>query len=89
MNVCVLVLRKQPVGHGHFRTPIALPVIGAITCLYLVFPWTSGRSQGQYGIALALLAIGIVLWAVTRLGTRAAGRREGTRSTEATRSSGR
>ena len=69
VNVVVLVLRRQPVEHEHFRMPVALPIIGAITCLYLVFPWTSGRPGGQYGIALVLLAIGIVLWGVERLYT--------------------
>ncbi|WP_295124686.1 APC family permease [uncultured Leifsonia sp.] len=67
VNIAVLVLRRQPVDHGHFRTPVALPVIGAITCLYLVFPWTSGRPDGQYVIALGLLAIGVLLWVVERI----------------------
>jgi amino acid transporter len=75
VNVAVLVLRRQPVDHKHFRTPRVLPIVGAITCLYLVFPWTSGRPAGQYGIALALLAIGVVLWAVARAFTHAASRR--------------
>jgi amino acid transporter len=69
VNVTVLVLRRQPVDHRHFRTPVVLPIIGAITCLYLVFPWTSGRDPGQYTIALGLLGIGIVLWAIERLYT--------------------
>lgn len=75
VNVTVLVLRRQPVEHRHFRTPVVLPVIGAITCLYLVFPWTSGRDGGQYTIALALLAIGVVLWAIERLYTTSRRRR--------------
>ena len=75
VNIAVLVLRRQPVDHKHFRTPRVLPIVGAITCLYLVFPWTSGRPAGQYGIALALLAIGVVLWAVARVFTHAASRR--------------
>lgn len=69
VNVTVLVLRRQPVEHRHFRTPVVLPVIGAITCLYLVFPWTSGRPPGQYGIAVALLGIGVVLWIAERVYT--------------------
>jgi amino acid transporter len=69
VNVTVLVLRRQPVDHRHFRTPVALPIVGAITCLYLVFPWTSGRESGQYSIALGLLGIGVVLWAIERLYT--------------------
>ncbi|GAA1441330.1 APC family permease [Leifsonia poae] len=66
VNVTVLVLRRKPVDHKHFRTARPLPIIGAISCLYLVFPWTSGRPVGQYGIALVLLAIGVVLWAIAR-----------------------
>ncbi|MET4639529.1 APC family permease [Mycetocola sp. 2940] len=69
VNVAVLVLRRQPVDHKHFHTPVVLPVIGAITCLYLVFPLTSGRAAGQYGIALVLLAIGVVLWIAERIYT--------------------
>ncbi|MFF1573369.1 APC family permease [Leifsonia sp. NPDC058292] len=76
VNVAVLVLRRKPVDHKHFRTARVLPIIGAITCLYLVFPWTSGRPAGQYGIALALLAIGVVLWIVERIFTTRARRRE-------------
>jgi APA family basic amino acid/polyamine antiporter len=77
VNVTVLVLRRKPVEHKHFRTARVLPIIGAITCLYLVFPWTSGRPAGQYGIALALLAIGVVLWVVERIFTHSAKRRAG------------
>lgn len=73
VNVAVLVLRKQPVDHKHFRTPTFLPVIGAIACTYLVLPWTSGRPIAQYQIAGALLAIGIVLWAITYVHRRVSG----------------
>lgn len=76
VNVVVLVLRKQPVDHEHFTTPTVMPIIGAITCLYLVFPFSSGRPAGQYGIALVLLAIGVVLWGVERLFRRAGKRTE-------------
>ncbi|MEJ3404156.1 APC family permease [Rathayibacter sp. YIM 133350] len=75
VNVAVLVLRRQPVEHIHFRTPVALPVIGAITCVYLVLPWTSGRPSGQYVIAIALLAIGVLLWVAERIYTTARRRR--------------
>ncbi|TFV98784.1 APC family permease [Leifsonia flava] len=76
VNVTVLVLRRQPVDHKHFRTPRVLPIIGAITCLYLVFPWTSGRPAAQYVIALVLLGIGILLWIVERIYTASKRRRE-------------
>lgn len=65
VNVTVLVLRKQKVDHDHFSAGRVLPVIGVITCVYLVLPWTSGRVIEQYQIAGVLLAIGVVLWALT------------------------
>ena len=64
VNIAVLVLRKDRVGHEHFRTPTFLPVVGAIACAFFAGPWT-GRDPIQYLIAGILIAIGIVLWFVT------------------------
>ena len=64
VNIAVLVLRKDRVGHEHFRTPTFLPVVGAIACAFFAGPWT-GRAPIQYLIAGILIAIGIVLWFVT------------------------
>ena len=64
VNVAVLVLRKDRVGHQHFRTPTFLPVLGAISCAFFAGPWT-GRDPVQYTIAGVLIAIGVVLWFVT------------------------
>ena len=72
VNIAVLMLRKDTVSHAHFRTPTIVPVLGAITCAFLVGPWT-GRDPQQYRIAGILLAIGVVLWAVTVLVNRATG----------------
>jgi basic amino acid/polyamine antiporter, APA family len=72
VNVAVLVLRKDPVSHAHFRTPPVVPVLGAISCAFLVGPWT-GRDPQQCRIAGVLLAIGAVLWVVTILVNRATG----------------
>jgi amino acid transporter len=72
VNVAVLVLRKDSVGHEHFRTPTFLPVLGFLSCAFLVGPWT-GRDPVQYRIAGVLLAIGLVLWVVTVFINRAAG----------------
>ena len=44
--------------------PTVLPILGALCCAYLVGPWT-GRDTSQYSIAGVLLAIGVVLWAIT------------------------
>ncbi|WP_067846439.1 APC family permease [Nocardia lijiangensis] len=69
VNVAVLVLRRDPVAHKHFRTPTALPVVGALSCGFLVTPFTD-RNPDQYVIAGVLLAIGVALWAVNQLAIR-------------------
>jgi basic amino acid/polyamine antiporter, APA family len=73
VNVAVLVLRKDRVEHAHFRTPTALPVVGAVACILLVLPWTSGRDPRQYEIALVLLGVGLALWLVTFIDRRVRG----------------
>ena len=72
VNVAVLMLRRDRVGHKHFRTPTFLPILGAVFCAFLVGPWT-GRDPAQYRIAGVLLAIGVGLWVVTVLVNRATG----------------
>ena len=69
VNVAVLVLRRQKVEHEHFRANTLLPVIGAITCLFLVTPLT-GRDVIQYQVAGWLLALGVVMWGVTLIFNR-------------------
>lgn len=69
VNVAVLVLRKDRIGRRHFTTPTVLPVIGALACAFFVTPWT-GRNPIQYTIAGWLLALGVVLWALTWLANR-------------------
>jgi amino acid transporter len=66
VNIAVLVLRRDRVGHRHFWTPTALPVLGASFCAFLAGPWT-GRDPVQYKIAGVLMAIGVALWLVTVL----------------------
>ena len=65
VNVAVLVLRRDPVDHDHFRVPTAVPVLGAITCVVLASPFT-GREGKVYLIAGVLMAVGVVLWFVNR-----------------------
>ncbi|MFE4054000.1 APC family permease [Streptomyces sp. YIM B13518] len=72
VNLSVLVLRRDRVDTRHFRAGRLLPVAGALTCLYLVLPWSSGRPADQYRIAGVLLLIGVVLWAITWLIRRGA-----------------
>ncbi|MGV0716253.1 APC family permease [Mycolicibacterium sp. XJ662] len=76
VNVAVLVLRRDVrAGGRHFRTPTVLPVIGFIVSLYLVTP-LSGRPVQQYIVALALVAVGIVLFFVTMVINRRIGVRD-------------
>jgi len=60
VNIAVLVLRKDKVEHQHFTAPSWLPIVGAVSCAYLVGPWT-GRALDQYWIAAVLIGIGVVL----------------------------
>ena len=69
VNIAVLVLRRDPIDRKHFRTPTPLPVIGALACFFFVLPVT-GRDPIQYTIAAWLLAIGVVLWALTWFANR-------------------
>ncbi len=72
VNAAVLVLRRDPVAHKHFRTPTILPVLAATCCAFLAGPWT-GRDPVQYKVAGVLIGIGVVLWVVTVLINRASG----------------
>ena len=69
VNVAVLVLRRDPVDHQHFRAPSAVPVIGAVLCAYLASP-LSGRAAADYRVGGVLLVVGVALWALTWLVNR-------------------
>jgi len=77
VNVALLVLRRKPVDHEHFRTWTPLAVVGALSCAYLAGPWArSAEQQEQYVIAGALVALGVVLSFVTWLWNRAVRKRQ-------------
>ncbi|HEY0642834.1 MAG TPA: APC family permease [Nocardioides sp.] len=66
VNIACLILRRDPTPDGAFRAPSLLPVVGAVCCAYLLGPWARLEADMiQYKIAAGLLAIGIVLWALT------------------------
>ena len=71
VNICVLVLRRDPVGHSHFVAPSIMPVIGALVALVFLLP--INRTGEVYQIAIYLLIGGLVLWAVNFLVTRSTG----------------
>ncbi|MBM9462629.1 APC family permease [Aeromicrobium sp. YIM 150415] len=60
VNAAVLVLRRDRVDHGHFRTWTPVALLGVVSCLYLVTP-LSGRPAAEYEVAAILLALGLVL----------------------------
>jgi amino acid transporter len=66
VNISVLVLRRRPVDHHHFRTPTWAPAIGALVSLVLASPLT-GRAPRVYLVAAILVGIGAVLWGINRL----------------------
>lgn len=68
VNIAVLVLRRSPVEHRHFRSPGILPYLGILTCAFLVGPWA--QDPIEYQIAGIMLAIGVVLWLLTWLWNR-------------------
>ena len=65
VHVSLIILRKEPVDHDHFRAPTALPWLGALTCLALAVHsivddpklvlWAGG-----------LLLFGLILWFVEK-----------------------
>jgi APA family basic amino acid/polyamine antiporter len=66
VNIAVLVLRRRPVEHTHFRAPSWTPVLGAAISLLLASPLT-GRAPRVYAVAGILLGIGAALWLLNRL----------------------
>jgi APA family basic amino acid/polyamine antiporter len=71
VNVCVLVLRRDPVGHSHFVAPSIMPVIGGLVALVFLLP--INRTGEVYLTAIFLLIGGLVLWALNFLVTRRVG----------------
>jgi APA family basic amino acid/polyamine antiporter len=71
VNAAVLVLRRRPVAHAHYRAPTIFPVLGFVSCAYLATPF-AGRDPAQYRIAGVLLLLGLALFALTWLHGRGA-----------------
>jgi basic amino acid/polyamine antiporter, APA family len=60
VNLAVLVLRRDPVPHPHFRAPTVIPVIGAGVSIALM----TTKDAATFARAGALLIVGVALWAV-------------------------
>jgi basic amino acid/polyamine antiporter, APA family len=65
VNAAVLLLRRDPVEHAHWRAPTALPVLGAVACLGLIVQ-KAIEDPVIFAYAGGLLGVGVALWAVTR-----------------------
>jgi basic amino acid/polyamine antiporter, APA family len=65
VNIAVLLLRREPVDHDHWRAPTALPVLGAAACLGLIVQKAVDDAV-IFAYAGGLLAVGVVLWAINR-----------------------
>jgi basic amino acid/polyamine antiporter, APA family len=66
VNISVLVLRRDPVGHEHFRTPTAFPILGAVVAAALLI-YQAVSDITVFGLAAALLVLGVVLYGVNVL----------------------
>jgi basic amino acid/polyamine antiporter, APA family len=73
VNISVLVLRRDEVGHEHFRAPTAFPVLGAVVAAALLI-YQAASDITVFGLAAALLAIGVVLYGVNILVKRSVDR---------------
>jgi amino acid transporter len=69
VNLAVLLLRRRPVEHAHYRAPTVCPVLGFVSCVYLASP-LAGRDVAQYAIGGVLLLIGVVLFAINHFLSR-------------------
>jgi basic amino acid/polyamine antiporter, APA family len=71
VNVACIVLRRDTSPRGAFKGPGWVPYVGAVACAFLAGPWARDREDWvQYQVAGGLLAIGIVLWALTWMTNR-------------------
>jgi basic amino acid/polyamine antiporter, APA family len=65
VNAAVLLLRREPVAHQHWRAPTALPVLGAVACLGLIVQ-KAVEDAVIFAYAGGLLVLGVALWGLSR-----------------------
>jgi APA family basic amino acid/polyamine antiporter len=69
VNISVLVLRRDRVGHEHFRTPTAFPILGGVVASALLV-YQAISDITVFGLAAVLLVVGAVLYGVNVLAKR-------------------
>jgi basic amino acid/polyamine antiporter, APA family len=65
-NIAVLVLRRDPVSHDHFRVWTPVPVLGVGSCLLLL----TQQSGKVWLFAAVLLIVGVILHLIERVAAR-------------------
>ena len=63
-NAAVIVLRREPVAHEHFRVWTVIPYLGIASCLLLM----AQQSAHVWGLAGLFLVVGVGLYGLARLG---------------------
>jgi basic amino acid/polyamine antiporter, APA family len=66
VNISVLILRSDEVGHEHFRTPTVFPILGAVIAAGLLI-YQAVSDISVFGLAGLLLALGVILYGVNIL----------------------
>jgi APA family basic amino acid/polyamine antiporter len=66
VNVSVLVLRRDHVGHEHYRAPTVLPFIGAVISVAVMFT----KEPDVFLRAGLLLLVGVAFWVVNVIALR-------------------
>lgn len=67
VNISVLVLRSERVDHAHFTTRAIFPVLGIVISLVLLIKLATDQDLKVFVITAIVLAVGVLLWVVTRL----------------------
>jgi len=60
VNAAVLVLRRDPVDHAHFRAPTIVPMLGAVVSVALM----TTKDAATFARAGLLLLVGVALWGI-------------------------
>jgi APA family basic amino acid/polyamine antiporter len=76
VNIAVLVLRQDEVGHEHFRTPTIFPILGAVVAAGLLI-YQAVSDISVFGLAALLLLLGAILYGVNLLVIRGQEREAG------------
>lgn len=66
VNVCVFLLRRDPVDHDHYRAPLVVPALGAVASVVALVGKVADTGPSVLARAAGLVAVGVVLYLVNR-----------------------